>query len=146
MGFSGTLYTGDISDIIKRAKDLYEKENGKKIDGRKWINYKASPAIGVIDKKVDNYNLKEGWCSIKCSSEYYRTDRILDEIYKSNLALEKGETPVTKCRVHVFHPNPSSILKFKNVLRHWAKVEKMTLSKEIVIEVFEMPSWEEDII
>ena len=62
------------------------------------------------------------------------------------LALEEGDTPITKCKVHVFHPNPSSIKKFPNVLRHWKKVEKMTLSKEIVIEVFEMPSWEEDII
>ena len=139
MGFSGTLYTGDIGDIINRSKDLYEKENGKKVDGRKWINYKASPSIGVIDKKVDNYNLKDGWCSIKCSSEYYRTDRILDEIYKSNLALEEGDTPITKCKVHVFHPNPSSIKKFPNVLRHWKKVEKMTLSKRLSLKFLKCP-------
>ena len=80
MGFSGTLYTGDIGDNYQQIERPLWKRNGKKVDGRKWINYKASPSIGVIDKKVDNYNLKDGWCSIKCSSEYYRTDRILDEI------------------------------------------------------------------
>lgn len=144
MGFSGTLYTGDIKDIIARAMDIYEKESGKKLDGRKWINYKASPALGVIDKRVDNYNLKKGWCSIKCSSRMYRSDRAMHEIYKSNMALDKGETPVTKCRVHVFHPNPSSVKLFKKEIAYWEKVEKMTLSKDIEIEVFEMPTWEED--
>ena len=109
MGFSGTLYTGDIGDIINRSKDLYEKENGKKVDGRKWINYKASPSIGVIDKKLIITILRMDGVLLNVVLNTIELIEYWMKFIKSNLALEEGDTPITKCKVHVFHPNPSSI-------------------------------------
>jgi len=144
MGFAGSQYKGKINDIITKAKDLSIKDEGDGT-GRIWVNYKANPHKGVVDAAVARYNGKEGWCAMKCSSAYYRLDRAMEEIYKANKVLEDGDQPVTNCRVYLFHPDPSTRDKWRKTDGpYWKSIEDLTVSKNVLIEVKEMPEWQED--
>ena len=144
-GFSGTVYTGKTKFIIQKAKDIVTKEEGRDA-GRVWINYSANPHSKTIISKVNKWSGKDGWCSAKCSSAYYRLDRAMEEIYDANQALEEGETEVTNCKFFIFHPTPTAKKIWdEDMGPKWAKVQEMTVNKHFNIEIFEMPTWLEDI-
>ena len=107
IGFTGTWYTGTIHKLRNKVNDIIKKEEGKEL-GQIWINYKASPHNKTIDSAVNKFESKEGWCSLKCSSAYFRYDRALEKIYDANKVSElAGEPPVSNCKMWVYHSTPT---------------------------------------
>jgi len=146
IGFTGSFYKGAISRIKSKASDIIEKDEGKD-SGREWINYQAKPHNKTIAKAIETYNQKEGWCSIKCSSAYFRYDRALEAIYDANkVAKITNEPEIKKCKMWIFHPSPSEEKKWEdNMAPKWRAIAKQTVSENLYVEITSMPCWQDDI-
>ena len=145
IGFTGTWYKGTISKIKEKVNNILKKE-GLKDENKTWINYLAKPHNKTLEKAVSKWNEKDGWCSVKCSSDFFRYDRALEAIYDANQILEEGESPVTNCRMWIYHSTPTAEEKWQdNMAPKWKNIARHTTAKGINISIKEMPTTIDDI-
>ena len=146
IGFTGTWYTGTLKRVKDKVNNIIKKEEGRE-NGQIWINYLASPHNKTIEKAIKKFEDKEGWCSLKCSSAYFRYDRALEEIYDANeVAKLLGEPPVTNCKMWIYHSTPTDKENWEEKMApKWLKIARDTTSKDINIDITVMPCTTDDI-
>lgn len=146
IGFTGTWYTGTISKLKDKVNNLIEKDEARQ-NGQIWINYKAAPHNKTLDRAVSKYDSKEGWCSVKCSSAYFRYDRALEEIYDANKVAElEGEPPVKNCKMWIYHSTPTDKTNWEEKMApKWLKIARETTADGINIDISVMPTTTDDI-
>tara|TARA_B100000575_G_C23084080_1_gene624674 strand:+ start:184 stop:1464 length:1281 start_codon:yes stop_codon:yes gene_type:complete len=146
IGFTGSWYRGAIKRIKDKANNIITKDEKRKT-GQVWINYLASPHNKTIEKAIQKYENKDGWCSIKCSSAYFRYDRALEEIYDANeVAKLTGEPEIKNCKMWIYHANKVEQDKWEEKMYpKWKQIAKLTTTQDINIEISVMPTTVDDI-
>ena len=124
-----------VQTILNKANQILEQEAEHRSAGRLFINWKAAPHCGILDKKVQSYNRPDiGQCSLYFSSGALRLERVLETLYA---------TDCTKAVVCIHHPTVAQSKVWKTQIQPlWMNIcNRFNLDVEFV----EMDMWMDDI-
>jgi hypothetical protein len=124
-----------VQTILNKANQILEQQAEHRSAGRLFINWKASPHKGILEKKVASYNRPDiGQCSLYFSSGALRLERVLETLYA---------TDCTKAVVCIHHPTVAQSKVWKTQVQPlWMNICNRF---NIDVEFIEMDMWIDDV-
>jgi hypothetical protein len=123
-----------VKTILNKANQILEQQEQHRSAGRLFINWRASPHFGILEKKVASYNRPDiGQCSMYFSSGALRLERVLETLYA---------TKCDKAVVAIHHPTVAQSKLWKTQIQpHWLNICNHF---NLDIEFVEMDMWMND--